>query len=1042
MSTYSAPRIFSIHPGQDFLATLVAALCDGNLIPGFKYSGDPLALSLATIFVPTRRAARELRSTLMEHLGNNSILLPHIRPLGEFDEEAFFFESGAEDIIRTPPPIDALERQLILGRLIAQWTDHLTAHLRSLYKEEELTTPVSTSDAFWLARDLADLIDQLQTEDLSFDDIAVAGDAEVSEWWGVTLAFLQILQTEWPAILTERNRLDPSAHRNAMLRGEARRLEKLQPESPVIVAGSTGTIPATAELIATVAKLPAGAVVLPGYDLTMDAATIEVLDDEKHIASAVSHPQFGMHNLVRKMGATGLVEPLGLSRSLALRSRDSWVKLALQPAPCTFGWQEKRMAIDQAAYENVAILNAPNEREEAAAIAVALRKAIADPNARAALVTPDRMLARRVVTELARYGVQANDSGGTPFNTTLQGSLVALMFSVIYQPGDAAALLALLKNPLVQLGVDADTHRRSTQWLERLVLRGSVGRFSLGKLHEFAVAQIASVKSNTTYRPDWVEEMTGEDERQASDLAAQLDLVFAPLVGLASCKEKVSLQPALEATILTLESLTKNEDGDHFALFADEAGAVLRGALVQFLSSESGLKFDPAQWPEIMDAVLSGLLVQPEPGGHPRVSIWGALEARLQSVDFLVLAGLNEGVWPQQAANDAFLTRGMKARMKMQPPERRIGLAAHDFQMAMGQDKVLLTRSVRLDNAPAVASRWLQRLETLAGNQAVAAMQVRGRRYQALALATLKITDVRLASRPNFAPPIDARPSHFSVTEVERLRRDPYALYAKKTLRLAPLDPLTRDPDAATRGTLIHKILEEMTVQNLNYGSETIETNVANVVNSVFENAQLPEDIEIIWRARFNALIDDLIIWEKGRDALGVKRFAEIGARRLQVADSGVTLGGRPDRLDQREGGLIDIIDFKTGGVPSAKQVRALLAPQMPLEVALLKRGGFEAVTGDAAHLLYLKLGSKGDITTINVCADRKNQVVDANELGQRAWEKLVDILAFYADPTNGYISRAVPALEHDYSGEYDHLARVLEWSAGVDGGGDAGEEG
>lgn len=1039
MTAYKDPNVFSIAAGQNFLSTVAKALCDGDLVEGFCYDGDPLALSRATIFVPTRRAARELRSALMDHLGGNSILLPQIRPLGEFDEDAHFFEGSAEDFVKIPPPIDALERQLMLGRLIAQWTDHLTDHLRSLYKDEELTTPVSTADAFWLAKDLAGLIDQLQTEDLTFDDIKEAGDAEVSEWWGVTLAFLQIMRTEWPAILSERNRLDPADHRNAMLRGEAARLEALQPTDPVIVAGSTGTIPATADLITIIAKLPGGAVVLPGYDLHMNAQTAELLESPGDVSSAIGHPQYGMHHLVRKMGANGLVRPLGNAQSTMLMARETWVKTALEPAPRTSAWNADRKSFDAAAFENVAILTAPNEREEAACIAAALREAIADPNATTALVTPDRMLARRVVTELARHNIEADDSGGTPFDATPHGALLSFAFSVVFEPGDPAALLALLKNPIVQIGVDAQTHQLQTAWLERLVLRGGVGRFSIDQLAHFADAQIDKLKDADNYSPDWVQTLTSDHETQAKSIALRLQNALIPLTDLASKTERTSLEDALKASVLVLEALAADEAGNHSALYADETGTMLRNVLTQFMASESGLMFEASQWPEILRAITSGMLVKPDRGGHPRVAIWGALEARLQSVDFLVLGGLNEGVWPQQTSNDPFLTRGMKMRMNMQPPERRIGLASHDFQMGMGQNKVLLTRSARTENAPAVASRWIQRLGTLAGEQAVEELHKRGNRYLEILRAVEATNSVDLEKRPNFAPPIEARPKHFSVTEIERLRRDPYAIYAKKTLRLKPLDPLIRDPDAAERGTILHKILEEITLAEFDYGSDEVSGEIQKVAAAVFSKAELPEDIEVIWHARFDALVDGLINWEQSRDELGVTRHAEIKANRLPIADTGVTLGGRPDRLDQRRDGFIDIVDFKTGGAPSAKQVKALLAPQMPLEVALLKRGGFDDVAGEAAELLYITLGPTGKVDIRNVCGSGKN-AVDANELGQIAWDKLVDIMHYYGDAKNGYISRAVPALQHDYSGEYDHLARVLEWSAGVDSDSDAGD--
>ncbi|MDZ7823489.1 MAG: double-strand break repair protein AddB [Ahrensia sp.] len=500
MSGYIRPNIFTIEPGQPFLATLVEALCNGVLVPNFKFDGEPLSLARATIYVPTQRAARELRSVFLDHLGNTSVLLPRIKTLGEFDEDAALFESDAQTFVKALPPIDPLERQLMLGRMIAGWTKHLADHLRHYFDGEEFTTPVSTADAFWMARDLAELLDQLQTEDLSFDDIEAAAEAETSDWWQVTLSFLKIIKSEWPHVLSERRRVDPAMHRNMMLRGEAARLAASQPTSPIIVAGSTGTIPATADLIATIAKLPVGAVVLPGYDLTMGEQTRNILAEPDDLASAIGHPQYGMHQLVLKMGASGLIDVLGKPLNEALASRKKWVAAALEPASQTQNWNAVRNGLRGDAFENVALLVAASEREEAAGIAAAMREVIADPKATTALVTPDRMLARRVVTELARYGIQANDSGGSPFDLSAHGMLLSFTLKNAFDTQkDAASLLALLKNKLAQIGVDRKTHEESLVWLEMLILRGGVDRLDIANFSAFAARQLDAWADKNLY---------------------------------------------------------------------------------------------------------------------------------------------------------------------------------------------------------------------------------------------------------------------------------------------------------------------------------------------------------------------------------------------------------------------------------------------------------------------------------------------------------------------------------------------------------------
>ncbi len=1037
MTEYIAPRVFTIEPGQPFLKTLVSSLCGGSLVPGFKFDGEPHCLASSTIYVPTQRSARELRSAFLDELGAQSVLLPMIRTLGEFDEDAAMFEAAADDFIRTPAPIDGLQRQLILGELISRWTSHLKSHLQHYFQDESFTTPVSTSDAFWMARDLAALLDQLQTEDLTFDAIQAAAEAETSDWWQITLSFLQIIKSEWPKILDERQRLDPAAHRNAMLRGEAARLSALQPKSPVIVAGSTGTIPATADLISVVARLPSGAVVLPGYDLSLSPTTKAALEEPDDMASAIGHPQFGMHNLVNKIGAAGLVQSFGPSIGEILSARRFWVAAALEPASETDRWGSLRKQISDQAFDGVSIAVSANEREEAATIAVALREAIADPKVNTALVTPDRMLARRVVTELAKFGILADDSGGTPFDATAHGALVAFTFKVAFDHAkQPAALLALLKNRLVTLGCDPSEHREATRWLELIVMRGGVDRIDLENFHTFAQQQIDALERRR-YKPAWHATLEEESIDAALSLAKRIEEAFAPLTTLVNRSGEASLTQAIETTIRSLELLCADDKGDHSALYEGEAGTTLRGLLTQFLASDTDLLFEPAQWPEIFRAASAGLMIKPQSGGHPRIAIWGALEARLQTVDFMILGGLNEGVWPQQTANDAFLTRGMKARMDMQPPERRVGLAAHDFQMAMGQKRVLITRSARLDNAPSVASRWVQRLETLAGEEATWQMREAGQRFVKIAQELQKVPPEKSAARPNPTPPIASRPTQFSVTEIERLRRDPYAIYVKKILGIYPLEPLIRDPDAATRGTLFHKILEEATHAKIDYHADDCVERQGEIVDRVFSDEALPPEIELVWKARFEAAIPELLKWEADRQSLGVERFAEPESKRVAIDQTGVSLKGRADRLDKHADGVVDIIDFKTGGVPSAKQVKSLLAPQMPLEAALVLRDGFDGLrTSQIGALSYIKIEGAGDVKNSDVRGP-KTDFVDANELAEKAWEKLTHMMAFYGQYQNGYISRAVPKLEHDYSDEYDHLARVMEWSAGVDANGD-----
>jgi ATP-dependent helicase/nuclease subunit B len=403
-----------------------------------------------------------------------------------------------------------------------------------------------------------------------------------------------------------------------------------------------------------------------------------------------------------------------------------------------------------------------------------------------------------------------------------------------------------------------------------------------------------------------------------------------------------------------------------------------------------------------------------------------------------VVGGLNEGVWPAKASADRFMSRVMKSGMALEPPERRIGQSAHDFEMALGVRALVLSRAARAGDAPAVASRWLQRLQTFAGEAATAAMRARGDGLLALARSVDGGQESPPARQPCPAPPLAARPRHFSVTEIETLRRDPYAIYARRILRLAPLDPLLCDPGPAERGTLFHAILHRFALGGVDPRAPEAAARLIDAGRACFAEAGLPDDVAAVWWPRFERLAASVIDWERGRAGGVLRRVAEARAAATPVGASGVTLSGYADRIDMRPSGLADIIDYKTGTSPSKVQAHRLVAPQLPLEAALLARGAFaEPGRLEAADLLYVRLKANGEVVPESILSIKGSNRA-AGDLAAEAWERLERLIAHYASEDSGYLSRALPLREGDTDGDYDHLARVLEWSAGRREGGEA----
>jgi len=1018
-----APRLFSIPPGAPFLPTFVRALMEGCLIEEFD-ARDPLALAATTIYVPTRRAARVLRSVFAELSPAAATFLPLIRPLGDADDELFLFSPAGTDELTLPSPIATTERLLLLARLIRPWREKLPDHIRNLFGHEEITIPANTADAIWLGRDLARLMDEIETEEADWSRLKEIAPDMVAEWWQVTLDFLEIVTTGWPQILKERNLVNPAFWRNQAIRRQAARLAAVSPADPVIAAGSTGSIPATAELIKTIAFLPKGAVILPGLDRDLDETSWEALDETETSPSVFGHPQYGLKKLLRTIGALrSSIKHLG-EVSSARRQREALVAQAFRPVATTDAWSKIDRMLPDAASVSMALIETPGEREEALAIAVALRTAIEKKGKTAALVTSDRNLARRVAGELKRFGLSGDDSGGGPLSESEPATLIRLLLACIFTPGDPVALLSLLKHPLTRLGQKRAEFRSRVEQFELFALRGGTGRISLGSADSFVAERLKKLADQDSRISEKINAAVIQD---TTWLGQQLTAAAAPLHAFSLASTPVSVAEAVTATVETFENFGRDENCSLKQLYAREAGQSLMQFLRVLVADRSGLEFRPQEWPEVFMALIAGETVQQQHGGHPRLYIWGALEARLQTVDTIVIGGLNEGVWPATTRNDPFMSRTMKTAVALEPPERRTGLAAHDFQMALGMEHVILSRSLRLDNTPSVPARWLQRLETVLGPENVATMRARGHIYSGWAQKLDEAADVPFIGRPCPAPALSQRPRRFSVTEIETLRRDPYAIYARKILRLKPLDALIRDPSAAERGILYHAIVAAFTASGISPQAPEAYSRLLQIARAEFDRLQLPLDTEAIWWPRFLILAHELLKWEA---SLGKRpRLAEIAAGPTIINRTGVELSGRADRIDFISSHHAEIIDFKTGSTPSVKQAAKLIAPQLALEGALLIRGAFaDCGPRTPVDLLYIRLTAKSVVKQQSIL---KAAGKTAAELAEEAWARLDELVSYYQNPEHGYLSRALPPVV-DYEGDYDHLARVWEWSAGA----------
>lgn len=955
-------------------------------------AGDPLAVARGMILLPTRRAARSLAEAFLRVSKGQPLLLPRITAIGGLDEAPLAL-SGALDL---PPPVEPMQRLAALTRMILAMGGRNGA-------------PRSADRAWPLAAELAALMDEAERAEI---DLAArlpdAADPAYAEHWAQTLTFLHIVTRAWPEWLAEQQLMNPAARQVALLHAQANAWEAAPPAEPVLIAGTTGGIPAVARLLRVVVRLGNGAVVLPGLDTGMSEQAWAELDDV--------HPQAGMARLLCRLGATrGDVRPWPGTSQPAPRA--TTLARALLPAKALAEWQEPTPT----GIDGLALLSIADQQEEAAAIALVLREALETPEATAALVTPDRTLAGRVATELLRYGVVADDSAGEPLADTPQAVFLRLLAHAVAEELAPVALLALLKHPLAAAGMPPAACRSAVRALEVACLRGPRPLPGLSGLRR---------------RLD-----RARADREAARLLDRLEACLAPALRIASAVE-VSPAFALAALIECAEHLAATDElGGRSRLWAGEEGEALAERLAEV---QAALPMLPDQrrdvLPGLLDAVLEGAVVRSRRalrgrGGteHPRVFIWGLLEARLQTADVIVLGGLVEGVWPPTSDPGPWLSRPMRKAVGLPSPEEIIGQSAHDFlACASAPVRVVLSCPRRRDGAPVVPARWLVRLETLLGGQKTGVPQhPAGSWVQAL---DQPLTGPRPARPPRPCPPVSLRPRRLSVTEIETWLRDPYAIHARHVLKLSKLPPLDEATDAADYGSLVHAGLRHFVEQHGVRWPPDAAEQLRRAMARALAEADLREALAAWWAPRLERIADWVVCIEAKRRSERPPAAIVVeagGTYELDRPGGLFRLTGRADRIERRSDGSITILDYKTGTPPSQKEVDAGLAPQLLLEAAMAQAGAFgDAVSGAVDELIYWHVTGgfhAGELRTLF----KGDAGVIARAVGD-ARDALCGLIDTYDAADRRYLSQPQPGFAPRFS-EYAQLARVAEWSAAGD---------
>lgn len=1010
----AGPNIYSIPPDVDFTRTLAVNILKGHL----PIAGGPVpdALSLAewTILVPTRRAARALTMAFLDASSHATCLLPRIRPLGDIDDDELAAETvlGGAAELHIAPAIAPLQRQFLLAQLILAWAKDNPAN------ELARTVTSATGQALDLAYSLGKLIDGFDNDGVDLDVIKDLFGADLPEHRTDVLSFLDVIRVEYPAALAGKGMCGVMERRSALIRAQADVFASNPPSGPVIAAGSTGSIPATAQLLKQISRLPKGALVLPGLDLAMDEVSWTQL--EPH------HPQYGLSELLQGLEAErGDVRILTDTTGDSRESARFWLMSeAMRPSATSERWREVVEAQSeklQGATVGLTSIEAPDRREEALMIALIMRQALKDAGRTVQLVTPDRTLARQVKAELGRWAVDVDDSAGEPLLHTPAGAFMALLVDAAAARFAPRELMALLDHPFALFGLERRELSSAARKMEFAILRGRLEQPDLARL----LSDVETLRQSVDFRShQLVRNMDDAAWQTVADLTARLQEMLAGLEELFACPQPCSLLDLVSRHIRTAEAITTAVDDSVCPLWSGDAGEALSGTLAA-LAEHGGAC--PAMLPQDYAGFIKQQLfntpVRPKHVRHPRIAIHGLLEARLISADVTILGGLNEGVWPAEAEIDPWINRPQRSKINLQLPERRIGLAAHDFVQAASAREVWLTSSRKISGQPAVPSRWLLRMQALLKAAKLDSALNAQEPWLGWALGLDDPAGHAPVKPPQPSPPLSARPNRLSVTRIDRLIKDPYGIYAQYVLQLEPLEGLDQQVSARERGVLVHQALQNFTEKYRGPLPPDAEALLLAEIDSVFRDVVTDASLAAFWWPQMERIAAWYINQEQAWRQDSEQQYAECkGLIEFMVAGAPFTLTGIADRIDQKTDGTLRLIDYKTGQLPAVKLGSADYSAQLDLESHLAIAGSFGGVAAaPVSEALYVRL-SGGDPG-----GELKPLKGDHTTRAHEAFAGLTNLLTEYADPLQPYLAIDAPERE-DRPFDFDHLSRWREW--------------
>jgi ATP-dependent helicase/nuclease subunit B len=973
-------RLYNIPPSEPFLKILAGHLFE-------KAKGDPLALRSCLIFLPTRRACRVLTAELSALHHHRPFILPTLVAISN-PPETLLDLHRSEDL---KPELPFFRRYGLLTQLIQKQKNSLSeAEGEGVVKSLEF------------ASSLIELMDEIENEAGNLENLEKIVPEMYADHWQDTLAFLKIISQHWPTILEEQGFMTLSQRRNLVFKKLVEQWNEAPPSYPVIAAGLNGSLPYVQDLLYKIKSLGQGLVLLAGLDQF-------IIDDNRWILLTPLHPQYQFKKLLKKLNVSRKEIPLwpmakqAFSATPSLVAREELVSLSMQEGELVSSKAEA--LIDQGALDKLELIECSSLHEEAAVIALILRSVVEDPLKTAALITPDRRLAKQVQAILKRWNLTLDDSGGTKLSKTPLGTFLELTAKLLFSKFDVITFLSLLKHPYTCCGLYPSEFKNLARVFERDVLRGRYVGNDLLTLQEFVQSLSLKSQAECSMLMTLIMDALGESLQNEEE-------------------NSLTLETLVKRHLRFSESLSRRKNEESFSLWQVPYGEHLKPLIEDLLKDAAFFPNDLCRdYPEVFKFFLDKHLGRLVYDSHPRLFVWGPLEARLQTADVIILGGVNEGQWPNLQKEDPWLNHLMRKSLGLPSADQPIGFLAYDFSQFIGGKEVYLTRSLREEGNPTLSSRWLVRLQALLKAAKKELSLGTTKPWVLWAEELQKPQHKKTFPRPRPAPPLKARPLRLSVTEVDFLTQNPYIIYITRILKLRPLSSLGFDLDNAFFGTLIHKIMDQYMHCTRRQGYEKNLSVLKDIGAGFFAPYKDHPFALNFWWPRFEKIAHDFLSLEEDLGRLPKKVLTEVaGELKFNLESGEFKLTGKADRIDILPDNTCVIIDYKTGKIPSLREIQEGRALQLLLEGAIALKGRFEGLGSCfVKELEYWHLKTNSD--------EKILKLESPQEFIEKALKRLKEMLARFDKEGTVYSYAAVLSKKNKFD-PYEHFSRIKEWLA------------